>query len=82
MLTGVTYDKISDEGLHISLAGKSQILDVDHIIICAGQTSEDSLEHKLSSAGLSVHKVGGAHVAAELDAKQAINEASRLAATI
>ncbi len=83
MIANVTYEKIDDEGLHISFNGKDyQVFDVDNIIICAGQTSENSLYQPLKDAGMSTHLIGGAHVAAELDAKTAINEAAKLAAKI
>ncbi|MEO9802462.1 MAG: NADPH-dependent 2,4-dienoyl-CoA reductase [Reichenbachiella sp.] len=83
MLTHVTYDKIDDEGLHITIGGKEKkILDVDHVILCAGQLSENSLVDELQAKGLKVTKVGGADVAAELDAKRAIDQATRLAAAL
>ncbi|MEO9964510.1 MAG: NADPH-dependent 2,4-dienoyl-CoA reductase [Reichenbachiella sp.] len=81
MITNVTYDKIDDEGLHITINGKEkQILDVDHVILCAGQLPENSLVEKLISLGVKASKIGGADVAAELDAKRAIDQATRLAA--
>jgi len=83
MISDVSYDKIDDEGLHITVAGKEKkLIEADHIILCAGQLSENSLESKLKAAGVAVYKIGGADVAAELDAKRAINQASRLAAQV
>ena len=73
-----------DEGLHV-LSGKEktpQVLPVDTVVVCAGQESEASLEVPLREGGLPVFKIGGAHLAAELDAKRAIDQASRLAAAI
>ncbi|MEP3389030.1 MAG: NADPH-dependent 2,4-dienoyl-CoA reductase [Reichenbachiella sp.] len=82
MITHVTYDKIDDEGLHITIKGEQQVLPVDHIILCAGQLPENSLVTTLEQEGVNVAKIGGADVAAELDAKRAIDQASRLAAAL
>jgi 2,4-dienoyl-CoA reductase (NADPH2) len=82
MLSGVQYDNIDDEGLHIQVDGEARTLDVDHIVICAGQVERRDLLGPLREAGQSVHVIGGADVAAELDAKRAIDQGSRLAATI
>jgi 2,4-dienoyl-CoA reductase (NADPH2) len=82
MVANVTYHKIDDEGLHISINDEPQVLAVDHVVICAGQEPLRELEAALKAANQQVHLVGGAHVAAELDAKKAIDEASRLAAKI
>ena len=82
MVPGVQYDKIDDQGLHITVAGESKILDVDNIVICAGQVPLRELQEPLEAAGMKVHLVGGSDVAAELDAKRAINQATRLAAVI
>lgn len=78
----VQYSKIDDEGLHYIQNGTEKILALDNVIICAGQMPLDALVAPLETAGIAVHVVGGAAVAAELDAKRAINQASRLAATI
>ena len=75
MIAGVSYDKIDDAGLHITVAGEAQILPVDNIIICAGQDPERCLAENLPSA----HLIGGADVAAELDARRAIDQGTRLA---
>jgi 2,4-dienoyl-CoA reductase (NADPH2) len=82
MIAGVQYHAIDDQGLHISVNDQPQVLDVDNVVICAGQEPRRDLESALKSAGLSVHLIGGADVAAELDAKRAINQGSRLAAAI
>lgn len=82
MLAGVTYQEVNDQGLVISVDGNSQTLAVDNIIICAGQESERSLYQQLKAQGVNAHLIGGANVAAELDAKRAIRQAAELAATI
>ncbi len=82
MIPGVQYDKIDDQGLHITVAGEARVLDVDNIVICAGQVPLRDLQEPLEAAGMKVHLVGGSDVAAELDAKRAINQATRLAAVI
>jgi 2,4-dienoyl-CoA reductase (NADPH2) len=83
MLNAVQYLKIDDEGLHVSVAeGEPQVLAVDNIIVCAGQDPLRELQAGLESAGKPVHLVGGADIAAELDAKRAIDQGSRLAAAI
>jgi 2,4-dienoyl-CoA reductase (NADPH2) len=80
MLGAVAYEKIDDAGLHILVDGKPQLLDVDHVVICAGQEPNRALHDGLVAAGVTVHLIGGADVAAELDAKRAIEQATRLAA--
>ncbi len=81
MLNSVDYLSIDDAGLHIRIAeGEPQVLPVDNVIICAGQDPLRELYDGLVEAGQSVHLIGGADVAAELDAKRAINQGSRLAA--
>ena len=82
MLADVSYDKIDDQGLHIRLGEETQVLDVDHVVVCAGQISLKALEEGLKTAGESVHLIGGANIAAQLDAKMAIKEASELAAKL
>jgi 2,4-dienoyl-CoA reductase (NADPH2) len=82
MLGGVNYERIDDHGLHISIDGKEQLLEVDHVVVCAGQVSNQELVTILKERGLSPHVIGGAHKAAELDAKFAISEGSELAASI
>lgn len=84
MMTGATYEKIDDEGLHITLnQGKDHaVIEVDNVIICAGQISDKTLFEPLTAAGVKVTLIGGASVASELDAKRAIDQASRLAAEV
>jgi 2,4-dienoyl-CoA reductase (NADPH2) len=82
MINAVTYNKIDDDGLHITLKGKPQIIEVDTIVICAGQESNRELKEGLESAGMTVHLIGGAERAVELDAKRAIDQGARLAAAI
>ena len=82
MMNGVSYEKIDDEGLHIMVGDEYKVLDVDHVIVCAGQEPLRELESELTEAGLTVHVIGGADVAAELDAKRAIRQGAELAAVI
>jgi 2,4-dienoyl-CoA reductase (NADPH2) len=79
MLAGCDYQKIDDEGLHIAIDGKTQVLAVDTIVICAGQEPRRELQAELTKP---THLIGGADVAAELDAKRAIDQGTRLAASI
>lgn len=83
MLNSVEYLKVDDAGLHIRIAeGEPQLLPVDTVIVCAGQDPLRELQEGLEAAGQKVHLIGGADVAAELDAKRAINQGSRLAAEL
>lgn len=82
MVAGASYKAITDKGLLIEVDGKEQLLEVDNIIICAGQESNRDLQQKLLDGGLPVHLIGGANVAAELDAKRAIRQAAELAVKI
>ena len=82
MINGVEYNSIDDAGLHITLNDEARCLDVDNIIICAGQDPQRALHAELESANVSVHLIGGADKAVELDAKRAIDQAARLAATL
>ena len=82
MINSAEYQKVDDQGLHLLVNGEPQILEVDNIILCAGQEPLRELQEGLESAGKIVHLIGGADVAAELDAKRAINQGSRLAAEI
>lgn len=87
MVPGVTYRRIDDDGLHITVAGKDgssedRVLAVDTVVICAGQEPLRELQAGLEAEGQSVHLIGGADVAAELDAKRAIDQGSRLAAAL
>lgn len=82
MISGVNYDFIDDEGLHLLIDDKPQTLAVDTIVICAGQMELKGLFEPLKQAGKSVHLVGGAYKALELDARHAIDQACRLAALL
>ncbi|HBY87236.1 MAG: NADPH-dependent 2,4-dienoyl-CoA reductase [Colwellia sp.] len=82
MVAGASYKAITDKGLLIEVDGKEQLLEVDNIIICAGQESNRDLQQRLIDGGLPVHLIGGANVAAELDAKRAIRQAAELAVKI
>ncbi|HEY0589793.1 MAG TPA: NADPH-dependent 2,4-dienoyl-CoA reductase [Pseudoduganella sp.] len=82
MQSGVSYDRIDDAGLHVTVEGQQHVLPVDNVIVCAGQEPLRELQQGLLDAGCKVHLIGGADVAAELDAKRAINQGTRLAAAI
>ena len=85
MLGGVNYEMIDARGLHISLGetrGSPQILEVDTVVLCAGQLPARGLADELEASGRSFHIIGGADVAAELDAKRAIDQGTRLAANL
>jgi 2,4-dienoyl-CoA reductase (NADPH2) len=79
MLSDVSYQKIDDFGLHIRHHGEARTLAVDHVIVCAGQASEDALYRQLSKIGQPTHVIGGAKKAAELDAETAIRQGMELA---
>ena len=80
MLSGVSYEQIDDAGLHIRINGEAQCLPVDTVVVCAGQESRRELEAGLRAASIPLSLIGGADVAAELDARQAIDQGTRLAA--
>ena len=85
MIGGVNYDKIDASGLHVSEGASHdnpRLIAADTIVLCAGQVPERSLADALIAEGRSVHVIGGADVAAELDAKRAIDQGTRLAATL
>ncbi|SFL64205.1 NADPH-dependent 2,4-dienoyl-CoA reductase [Shimia aestuarii] len=85
MLGGVNYERIDDAGLHISFGEAREnpkVIEVDNVVICAGQLSDRTLAEALEAKGISCHVIGGADVAAELDAKRAINQGTRLAAML
>ncbi|MCH2159685.1 MAG: NADPH-dependent 2,4-dienoyl-CoA reductase [Oleiphilaceae bacterium] len=82
LVNSVNYEKIDDDGFHVMIGMEPKVLDVDTIIICAGQDPLRELQDGLESSGVNVHLIGGADVAAELDAKRAINQGSRLAAEL
>lgn len=82
MMSGVAYNTIDDAGLHITVNGRAETLDVDTIVVCAGQLPERDIYDELLTLGIPTHLIGGASVAAELDAKRAIREGTELASTI
>jgi 2,4-dienoyl-CoA reductase (NADPH2) len=82
MIAGVTYDKVDDAGLHITVGGEPKLIPADTVILCAGQEPLRELQAELQAAGRTVHLIGGADVAAELDAKRAIKQGAELAAAI
>ena len=82
MIPGVTYRKVDDAGLHITVGDKDQIIPADTIVVCAGQDPQRELQAALTQAGVTVHLIGGADVAAELDAKRAIKQGFELAVAL
>ncbi|GDX79262.1 NADPH-dependent 2,4-dienoyl-CoA reductase [Deltaproteobacteria bacterium] len=80
LLTEVTYDRVDDAGLHVTIGGQPRVLAVDTVVVCAGQVSRSELAAPLREAGLVVHVIGGAEEAAELDAKRAIAQGAQVAA--
>ena len=82
MLDQVTYERFDERGLHITHAGEAQILPVDNVVICAGQEPNRQLADALLAVGMTTHVIGGADVAAELDAKRAIAQGTALAARL
>ncbi|MFB7355375.1 oxidoreductase [Streptomyces gardneri] len=82
MVAGVSYERIDDEGLHLTIDGEPQLLPVDTVVLCSGQDPRRDLHEELVAAGRSAHLIGGADVAAELDAKRAIDQGTRLAAEL
>lgn len=79
MLGGCSYSKIDDQGLHLSIGGEEQVLEVDNVVICAGQEPLRALVEGLT---IPHHLIGGADLAKELDAKRAIDQGMRLAAEL
>ena len=85
MLTGVNYERIDATGLHVSFGATREnpmLVEVDTVVLCAGQEVERTLADELIAAGITPHVIGGADVAAELDAKRAIDQGMRLAAAL
>lgn len=82
MIAGVGYDRIDDDGLHVTVDGEQRLLPVDTIVLCAGQEPRRELYEELLAAGRPAHLIGGADVAAELDAKRAIRQGTELAASL
>jgi 2,4-dienoyl-CoA reductase (NADPH2) len=85
MIGGVNYERVDERGLHVTFGAaheKPMLIEVDTIVLCAGQDPQRELAAPLQAAGVKVHLIGGADVAAELDAKRAIDQGSRLAASL
>jgi 2,4-dienoyl-CoA reductase (NADPH2) len=85
MVSGVNYERIDAEGVHVSFGAareRPRLIAADTVVLCAGQESERSLADALAARGVAVHVIGGAEVAAELDAKRAIDQGTRLAAAL
>jgi 2,4-dienoyl-CoA reductase (NADPH2) len=82
MVADVTYLKVDDDGLHVEVAGEPATLDVDTVVVCAGQEPSRELYDALVARGAEPHLIGGARVASELDAKRAIRQGVELAAAL
>lgn len=82
MIAGVTYRKVDDAGLHITVSERETVIAADTIVVCAGQEPQRELQAELLAAGCAVHLIGGADQAAELDAKRAIKQGTELAAAL
>ena len=82
MLSGCSYVRIDDAGLHVTVHGEPRVVEVDHVVVCAGQVPARELADPLKASGIDVHLVGGADVAAELDAKRAIEQGTRVASQL
>ncbi|MFI0982254.1 FAD-dependent oxidoreductase [Streptomyces sp. NPDC021093] len=82
MVAGATYERIDDEGLHIVVGGERRVLAVDTVVLCTGQEPRRDLYEELVAGGVPVHLIGGADVAAELDAKRAILQGTEVAAAL
>ncbi|MEY9968740.1 2,4-dienoyl-CoA reductase (NADPH2) [Streptacidiphilus sp. MAP12-16] len=82
MIPGVTYQRIDDQGLHLLVDGERRLLEVDTVVLCTGQEPRRDLYQELLAAGRTPHLIGGADVAAELDAKRAVQQGTELAAAI
>ncbi|MFD4238688.1 FAD-dependent oxidoreductase [Streptomyces sp. NPDC058542] len=82
MIAGASYDLIDDEGLHLTVDGEQRVLPVDTVVLCAGQEPRRELYEELRAGAVPVHLIGGADVAAELDAKRAIRQGTELAAAL
>ncbi|MDH6697783.1 NADPH-dependent 2,4-dienoyl-CoA reductase/sulfur reductase-like enzyme [Streptomyces sp. MAA16] len=82
MVPGVRYDRIDDAGLHLTVDGRSTVLAVDTVVLCTGQEPRRGLYEELRAAGRAAHLVGGADVAAELDAKRAVRQGTEVAAAL
>ena len=82
MIAGVTYRKVDDAGLHITVGERDMVIPADTVVVCAGQDPQRELQAELLACGCSVHLIGGADKAAELDAKRAIKQGTELAVSL
>jgi 2,4-dienoyl-CoA reductase (NADPH2) len=82
MVPGVTYERIDGDGLHLRVGDEARLVEADTVVLCAGQEPERGLADALAAEGIACHVIGGADVAAELDAKRAIDQGARLAARL
>ena len=82
MVAGAEYHRIDDDGLHLTVDGEERVLDVDTVVLCSGQDPRRDLADELVAVGRTAHVIGGADVAAELDAKRAIKQGTELAAAL
>ncbi len=82
MLSNCSYEKIDDQGLHLKVGDSSELLEVDSVIICAGQVPARELLQPLKEAGITTQLIGGADDAGELDARRAIDQGTRMAAVV
>ncbi len=82
MMAGVNYERIDDAGLHLSVGTESRLLEVDNVVVCAGQEPQRELVDGIEGVGFRAHLIGGSKLATELDARRAIDEGSRLAAEL
>ncbi|MFJ9545854.1 oxidoreductase [Streptomyces erythrochromogenes] len=81
-VAGASYDRIDHEGLHITVGGEQRLVPADTVVLCTGQEPRRDLYEALRAAGIEAHLIGGADVAAELDAKRAIRQGTELAAQL
>jgi 2,4-dienoyl-CoA reductase (NADPH2) len=82
MIAAVEYERIDDAGLHIKVDREPRLLDVDTVVICAGQEPRRELHAALQAAGIAAKLIGGADVAIELDARRAIDQGTRVALAV
>ncbi|MCX5204076.1 NADPH-dependent 2,4-dienoyl-CoA reductase [Streptomyces sp. NBC_00237] len=82
MVAGVTYERIDDAGVHVVVGGERRVLEVDSVVLCTGQEPRRDVYEELVAGGVAAHLIGGADVAAELDAKRAIKQGVELAASL
>ena len=78
-ITGATYNRIDDDGLHITVGGEERLIPADTVIVCAGQESENTLYDELTAAGVDATVIGGAEKSAGLDALRAIRQGTEVA---